>query len=154
MSRSGGIPGNSSGKTSGNSLTTSTSDPWLASSWFAFTRLATHLAVSTSAATKVHFLSFWGSQLGRLLGAVGKYLMLTQLVHSKNDVNALQFQDNEVGDKVYPLILRFTFGHNCLAGISPPEELTIIWNFSRARGRLCFPTYAVDMKKMWCSRIK
>jgi hypothetical protein len=28
--------------------------------------------------------------------------------------------------KSTPLILRFTFGHTCLAGISPPEELTII----------------------------
>jgi hypothetical protein len=38
---------------------------------------------------KLHFLSFQGSQLDRLLGAVDKYLVLTQLVHSKNDVNAL-----------------------------------------------------------------
>jgi hypothetical protein len=53
--------------------------------------------------------------------------MLTQLVHSKNDINAHRVQDNEVGDKVYtPLILRFTFGHNCLVGISPPGELTTI----------------------------
>jgi hypothetical protein len=52
--------------------------------------------------------------------------MLTQPVHSKNDINALRFHDNEVVDKVYPLILRFTFGHSCLAGISPPRELTII----------------------------
>jgi hypothetical protein len=27
--------------------------------------------------------------------------VLTQPVHSKNDINALRFQDNEVGDKVY-----------------------------------------------------
>jgi hypothetical protein len=27
---------------------------------------------------------------------------------------------------VYPLILRFTFRHSRLAGISPPGELTII----------------------------
>jgi hypothetical protein len=52
--------------------------------------------------------------------------VLTQPVHSKNVVNALRFQDNEVGDKVYSFILRFTFGHSCLAGISPPRELTII----------------------------
>jgi hypothetical protein len=76
---------------------------------------------------KLHFLSFWSSQLDRLLGADDKYLVLTQPVHSKNDINALRFQDNEVGDKVYPpLILRFTFGHSCLAGISTPGELTII----------------------------
>jgi hypothetical protein len=31
--------------------------------------------------------------------------VLTQLVHSKNDINTLRFQDNEVGDKLYPLIL-------------------------------------------------
>jgi hypothetical protein len=52
--------------------------------------------------------------------------MLTQSFHSKNNVNALRFQDNEVGDKAYPLILRFTFGHSYHAGISPPGELTII----------------------------
>jgi hypothetical protein len=28
--------------------------------------------------------------------------MLTQPVNSKIDINALSFQDNEVGDKVYP----------------------------------------------------
>jgi hypothetical protein len=32
-------------------------------------------------------------------------------------------------------------------GISPPGELTIIGHLSRARGRLCFPTYAADMKE-------
>jgi hypothetical protein len=74
---------------------------------------------------KLHFLSFQGSQLDRLLGTVDKYLVLTQPVHSKNDINALRFQD-QVGDKIYPLILRFTFGHSCLAGIPPPRELTMI----------------------------
>jgi hypothetical protein len=52
--------------------------------------------------------------------------MLTQPTHSKNDINALRVQDNETGDKVYPLILRFTFEHSCLVGISPPRELIII----------------------------
>jgi hypothetical protein len=76
---------------------------------------------------KLHFFSFRSSQLDRLLGAVDKYLGLTQLVHSKNDINVLRFQDNEVGDKVSPpLILKFILGHICLAGISPPGELTII----------------------------
>jgi hypothetical protein len=96
---------------------------------------------------KLHFLSFRSSQLDRLLGAADKYLALTQSVHSNNDINVLWFQDNEVGDKVHPLILRFTFGHSCLAGIPPPGELTIIWHFSRARGRLCFSTYVADMKE-------
>jgi hypothetical protein len=49
--------------------------------------------------------------------------------------------------KSNPLILRFTFGHNCLVSISPPGELTIILHFSRARGRLCFPAYGADMKE-------
>jgi hypothetical protein len=52
-------------------------------------------------------------QLDRLLGMVDQCLVLTQPVHSKNDVNAL-------------LILRFTFGHSCHVGISPLGELTII----------------------------
>jgi hypothetical protein len=53
--------------------------------------------------------------------------VFTQLIHSRNNIVALQFQDNEVGDKVYtPLILRFPLGHSCLAGISAPRELTII----------------------------
>jgi hypothetical protein len=73
--------------------------------------------------------------------------MLTQPVHTKYDVYALRFQDYKVGDNVYPLILRFNFGHSCLAGISPPGELTIIWHLSRAMGRLCFSTYATDMKE-------
>jgi hypothetical protein len=49
--------------------------------------------------------------------------------------------------KSTPLILRFTFGHSCLGGISPPRELTIIWHLSRAMGRLRFSTYAADMKE-------
>jgi hypothetical protein len=73
--------------------------------------------------------------------------MLTQPVHTKYDVYAPRFQDYKVGDKVYPLILRFIFGHSCLVGISPPEELTIIWHLSRAMDRLCFSTYAADMKE-------
>jgi hypothetical protein len=52
-----------------------------------------------------------------------------------------------VGEKFYPLILRFTFGHSCLAGISPPGELIIIWHLSRALGRLCFSIYAMDIKE-------
>jgi hypothetical protein len=73
--------------------------------------------------------------------------MLTHLVYTKYDVYAIQFQNYKVGDKVYPLILIFTFGHSCLAGISPSGELTIIWHLSRAMGRLCFSTYAADMKE-------
>jgi hypothetical protein len=38
---------------------------------------------------KLHLLSIWGSQLDRLLGAVDKHLVLTQPIHSKNDINAL-----------------------------------------------------------------
>jgi hypothetical protein len=50
---------------------------------------------------KLHFFSFQSRQLDKFLGAVDKYLVLTQSVHSKNDINALRFQDNEFGDKVY-----------------------------------------------------
>jgi hypothetical protein len=75
---------------------------------------------------KFQFLPIRSSQHDGLLGAVDQCLALTQPVHTKNDVNALRFQDYKVGDKVYPLILRFTFGHICLAGISPHGELTII----------------------------
>jgi hypothetical protein len=49
--------------------------------------------------------------------------------------------------KSTPLILRFTFGHSCLAGISPPGELTIIRYLSRAMDRLCLSTNATDMKE-------
>jgi hypothetical protein len=38
---------------------------------------------------KFQFLPIQRGQLDRLLGAVDKYLVLTKLVHSKNDVNAL-----------------------------------------------------------------
>jgi hypothetical protein len=55
---------------------------------------------------KLQFISFRSSQLDRLLGAVDNYLVLTQLVHSKDDIIALRFQDNEVGDKVYPLYFK------------------------------------------------
>jgi hypothetical protein len=37
---------------------------------------------------KFQFLPIRGSQFDRLNGAVDKYLVLTQLVQSKNDVNA------------------------------------------------------------------
>jgi hypothetical protein len=53
----------------------------------------------------------------------------------------------KLATKSTPLILRFTFGHSYLAGISPLRELTIIWHLSRAMGRLCFSTYAADMKE-------
>jgi hypothetical protein len=55
---------------------------------------------------KLHFFSFQSSQLDRFLGAIDKYLVLTQPVHSKNDINALRFQDNEVGGKIYPLYFK------------------------------------------------
>jgi hypothetical protein len=71
---------------------------------------------------KLHFFSFRSSQLDRFLGIVDKYLVLAQLVHSKNDINALRFQDNEVGDKVYPLILRFTKGITALQAYLLPEN--------------------------------
>jgi hypothetical protein len=51
---------------------------------------------------KLHLLSFQSSQLDRFLGAVDKYIVLAQSVHSKNDIDVLRFQDNEVSDKVYP----------------------------------------------------
>jgi hypothetical protein len=51
---------------------------------------------------ELQFLPVRSSQFDRLLGAVDKHLMLTQLVHTKNGVNALRFQDSKVGDKVYP----------------------------------------------------
>jgi hypothetical protein len=50
---------------------------------------------------KFQFLPIWSSQLDRVLGAVDKHLMLTQLVHFKNDVNAHRFQNCKVGNKVY-----------------------------------------------------
>jgi hypothetical protein len=73
--------------------------------------------------------------------------MLAQLVHTKIDIIAPRFQDYKLGDNVYPLILRFTFGHSYLAGMSPRRELTIISHFSRAKGSLCFSTYTIDMKE-------
>jgi hypothetical protein len=36
------------------------------------------------------------------------------------------FKTMRLATKSTPLILRFTFRHNYLAGISPPVELTII----------------------------
>jgi hypothetical protein len=51
---------------------------------------------------KLHLLFIWGSHIDRLLGSVDKYLVLTQSVYSKNDINALRFQDYKIGDKVYP----------------------------------------------------
>jgi hypothetical protein len=79
--------------------------------------------------------------------------MLTQLVHTEYDINAPRFENYKIGDKVYPLILRFTFGHCYLAGISPPGELTIISHLSRAMGRLCFSTYAANMKECDASEL-
>jgi hypothetical protein len=49
--------------------------------------------------------------------------------------------------KSNPLMLRFSFRHNCLADISPPEELTIIWHLSGDMDRLYFSTYIADMKE-------
>jgi hypothetical protein len=49
-----------------------------------------------------HFLLIQSSQLDELLGTVDLCLALTQSVHTKNDINAIRFQDYKVGDKVYP----------------------------------------------------
>jgi hypothetical protein len=75
---------------------------------------------------KLHFLPIRGTQLDAHLGTIDQCLVLTQPVHTKTDINALDSKTIRLATKSTPLILRFTFEHSCLAGISPPRILTII----------------------------
>jgi hypothetical protein len=45
------------------------------------------------------------------------------------------------------LILMWSVGHTCLAGMSPPGELTTIRYLSRDTGRLYFVEYSIEMNE-------
>jgi hypothetical protein len=51
--------------------------------------LAAHLAVTTGSATNSNSFPSAVVNFDRLLGIVDKHLMLTQLVHTKYNINAL-----------------------------------------------------------------
>jgi hypothetical protein len=66
---------------------------------------------------------------------------------SRASINALGIQDNEVHQKVYPLMVILTAGRICFVLISPPGELTSMVCFMIVMGRLRFTTNDDDIKE-------
>jgi hypothetical protein len=68
-------------------------------------------------------------------------------MHAKNYIYALGVYDDEVRQKVYPLMAILIAGHICLVFISPPGELTSMVYFMIVIVILCFATNLHDMKE-------
>jgi hypothetical protein len=64
-----------------------------------------------------------------------------------NYIYALGVYDDEVRQKVYPLVAILIVGHICLVFISPPSELTIMVYFMMVMGRLCLAINFDDTKE-------
>jgi hypothetical protein len=86
------------------------------------------------------------------LGTQNHSVILSQPIHAKNYIYALGVYDDEVRQKVHPLMAILIAGHICLVFISPPDELTIMVYFMMVMGRLCFATNFDDMKE--CDTLK
>jgi hypothetical protein len=72
------------------------------------------------------------------LGAQNQSVIFRQPIHAKNYIYALGVYDDEVQQKVYPLMAILFVGHICLVFISPPGELAIMVYLMMVMGRLCF----------------
>jgi hypothetical protein len=81
------------------------------------------------------------------LGAQNRSIILPQPIHAKNYIYALGVYDDEVQQKVYPLMAILIVRNICLVFISPPGELTIMVYFMMVMGRLCFATNFDDVKE-------
>jgi hypothetical protein len=103
--------------------------------------------VSRNCGYKLHSGSIFTGQMDGSLGAQNYSIILLQPIHAKNYIYAPGIYDDEVPQKVYPLMAILIAGHICLAFISPPGELTSMVYFMTAIGRLCSATNFDDMKE-------
>jgi hypothetical protein len=81
------------------------------------------------------------------LGAQNYFIILPQPIHAENYIYVMGVYDDEVRQKVYPLMAILIAGHVCFVFISPPDELTSMVYFMMVMGRLCFAINFDDMKE-------
>jgi hypothetical protein len=81
------------------------------------------------------------------LGTQNYSVILPQPIHAKDYIDALRIYDDEIQQKVYPLIAILIARHVCLVFISPPGELTIMVYFMMVMDSLCFTTNFDAMKE-------
>jgi hypothetical protein len=141
MSRWGGIPSNSYGKTSRDSQTTLILSRDVPLTW-----LSTLIWLADISA-KLHGGTIFLGQTDSSLGTQDDSVILPQPIHAKNYIYALGVYDDEVWQEVYPLMAILIAGNICLAFISPPWELTIMVYIMMVMGRLCFATNLDVMKE-------
>jgi hypothetical protein len=96
---------------------------------------------------KFHRGPILSGQLDSSLGTQNYSVILSQPIHAKNYIYALGVYDDEVQQKVYPLMAILITGHMCLVFISPSGELTIMVHFMIVMGKLCLATNFDDMKE-------
>jgi hypothetical protein len=96
---------------------------------------------------KFHSGPIFSGQTDSSLGAQNHSIILPQPIHAKNYIYVLGVYDDEVRQKVYPLMAILIAGHICLVFISPPNELTIMVYFMMVMGRLCFAANSDDVKE-------
>jgi hypothetical protein len=101
---------------------------------------------------KFHSGPIFSCQTDSTLGAQNHSIILPQPIHAKNYIYALGVYDDEVQQKVYPLIEILIAEHICLVFISSPDELTIMVYFIMVMGRLYFATNFDDLKE--CDALK
>jgi hypothetical protein len=94
-----------------------------------------------------HSGSIFSGQTDSSLGAQNHSIILSQPIHAKNYIYAFGVYDDEVRQKVYPLMAILIAGHICLVFISPPGELTSMVYVMLVMGKLCFATNFDDMKE-------
>src|SRR3954463_13472702 len=90
-SRSGGIPGNSSGKTSGNSQTTGTL--WIASSIIIQSRQRVKLN-RRSQTWRKDYMAFRNLQRNRAFSTINHSCICCQPIHAQDDINVRIAQNN------------------------------------------------------------
>jgi hypothetical protein len=94
-----------------------------------------------------HSGPIFSGQADSSLDAQNHSVILPQPIHAKNYIYALGVYDDEVRQKVYPLMAILIAGHTCLAFLSPLGELTIMVYFMMVMARLCFATNFYDMQE-------
>jgi hypothetical protein len=96
---------------------------------------------------ELHGGSIFSGQMDSSLGAQNYSIVLPQFIQAKNYIYDLGVYDDEVQQKVYPLMTILIAGHIRLVFISPPGELISTVYFMMVIGRLCFAIGFDDMKE-------
>jgi hypothetical protein len=101
---------------------------------------------------ELHSGSIFLGQTDSSLDTQNYSAILPQPIHAENYIYAHGVYDDEVRQKVYPLMAILIAEHICLVFISPPGELTSTVYFMMVIGRLCFVINFDDMKE--CDALK